>query len=276
MDVERSPSLSSRGGAWTPEASAIGASPVWSDAEARFYVQGLATSDYLARVGAALTGLLGEVPSLLDVGAGTGALGRLLVAPRGRWTAVEPNNFMACLLERHAAAAPGRRRVIRDVWQNLPSCPDLVHEGALAANMGGPIDEADRFVAALRPLARRWLCWTVPAQKGPSRYCLSGFLPPELHGEDAVPGVARALARLGRRYAPDRIAYVDWTFRAVFPDRRAADAHFRARFGGDAAHRRALRAWLAARLTPTAAGWIAEAEKTTAILVWRTGEERGT
>jgi hypothetical protein len=271
MDVERSPSLSSHDGAWTPEASALGASPVWSDAEARFYARGLATSDYVAQVGIALKNLLGDVPSLLDVGAGTGALGRRLVAPNGRWTAVEPNNFMACLLEREAAKASGLRRVIRDLWQNLPRYPGLVHDGVLATNMGGPIDEADHFVATLRPLARRWLCWTVPAQKGPSRYCLSGFLPPELHGEDEVPGVARALARLSPENAPDRIAFAEWTFRAVFPDCRAADAHFLTRFGGDdAARRRALRAWLAARLTPTAAGWVAEAKKTTAILLWRT------
>ncbi len=271
MDVEQSPSLSNRDAARMPGALAPAAAfAVWSDPEARFYAQGLSTSDYVARVGAALKGLLGEVDSLLDVGAGTGALGRLLVGTRGRWTAVEPNNFMATLLEREAAKAPGRCRVIRDVWQTLPRHDGLAHDGVLAANMGGPIGDAGRFVDALRPLARRWLCWTVPAQKGPHRYCLSGFLPPELHGEDEVPGVARVLARLGPGNAPDQVAFADWTFRAVFPDRRAANEHFLTRFGGDDSRRqRALRDCLAAALKPTAAGWIAEAKKTTAILLWR-------
>lgn len=271
MDVERSPSLSSRDGTRMPGALAPAAAfAVWSDAEARFYARGLSTSNYVAQVGAALKSLLSEVDSLLDVGAGTGALGRLLVGPHGRWTAVEPNNFMATLLEREAAEASGRHRVIRDVWQNLPRHDGLAHDGVLAANMGGPIDDAGRFVDTLRPRARRWLCWTVPAQKGPHRYCLSGFLPPDLHGENEIPGVARALARLDPENAPDRVAFADWTFRAVFPDRRAADEHFLTRFGGDdTRRRRALRDWLAAALKPTAAGWIAEAKKTTAILLWR-------
>lgn len=240
---------------------------MWNNAEARFYAEALATSDYADTVGTALRGLLGNIPSLLDVGAGSGVLGRMLAGAGGRWTAVEPNRFMA-----HTLAA-GRRpptRIIRDVWRNLGRHEDMIHDTVLAANVGGPLDCAAEFVGALRPLATRQFCWTVSAQRGPRRYCLSGFLPPELHGEDETPGVEIALEKLGDTFAPDEIALVDWTFRAVFPTKGEAEEHFAARFPvDDPAYRQALADWVAHHLERTRTGWVAQARKSAAILLWR-------
>ena len=265
VDVKRFPfqdSSCANDGISTPDDARV-----WSNAEARFYAEALATSDYADTVGSALKALLGDIPSLLDVGAGSGVLGRMLAGRDGRWTAVEPNRFMA-----HTLAA-GRRppnRIVRDVWRNLDRHEDMVHDTVLAANVGGPLDCATEFVRALRPLAARQLCWTVSAQQGPRRYCLSGFLPPELHGEDETPAFEIALEKLGNKLAPDHIAFVDWTFRAVFPSPGEAEEHFAARFpADDPAYRGTLADWITHRLKLTSTGWVAQAKKSTAILLWR-------
>jgi len=248
------------------------ASEVWGDEDARFYADGLALSDYAVRVGSELKALLGNPASLLDVGAGTGVLGRALVAPGGRWTAVEPNGFLADTLESHAVRPADR--VIRDRWQNLSGYRELAHDVVLAANMGGPLDEASHFVSAMLPLARTALCWTVPAQNGPRRYCLSGFLPVDLHGEDTTPGIAIAIRRLGEANMPHRIRYVDWTFRARFENPSAAEDYFVARFaGGDSRRLHTIREHIRTHLEREAGAYFATASKTTAILIWDTTRE---
>lgn len=76
-------------------APAAGVREVWDDAEARFYMEGISRSDYARAVGGRLRELLGSQDELLDVGAGAGTLGLPLLAPGARWTAVEPNAFLA-------------------------------------------------------------------------------------------------------------------------------------------------------------------------------------
>lgn len=249
--------------------------PVWDDAEARFFADGLSQSDYADRVGDALCSLLGKVSSLLDIGAGSGVLGQRLIGNRGRWTALEPNNYLAGILDRYANSSPGRIGVIRDLWMNLTVSPAWAHEVVLAANTPGPWDDPRRFLNTLRPLAQRVLCWIVPAQHGPRRRCLSGFLPLDLHGEDERPGVERILERLAPAERPDEVRFVAWTFRYCFADFTAAERHFRdcLDIDGDA-HPLAgqLRTHLEQNLTITTAGLLASAPKRSALLLWNAKE----
>lgn len=244
------------------------AGSVWSDEEARFYADALTTSDYAEKVGSALRELIGAPSSLLDVGAGSGVIGRALMGASGRWTAVEPNAYLASLLERGPGCRP--YHVIRDLWQNLDRHGRLVHDVVLAANMGGPMDDAAAFVDAMRPRAWTSFCWTVPAQHGPRRYCLSGFLPSELHGEDETPGHKIVLDRLGARLAPDSMTFVEWTFRALFPDAEVAEEHFARQFSlRHPRRRKELRAWVDGRLERVGSRWAAAVPKVTAVLLWR-------
>jgi len=246
----------------------------WNDSEAAFYARGLAESDYVAKVGPVLRRLLGAPVSLLDIGAGDGPFGRLLVGPQGRWTCIEPNNFLANSLARDQVHPP--TRIIRDMWQNIAlhsaGTHELVHDAVLATNVGGPIADTVPFVTAIRRLARHSFCWSVSAQNGPRKFCLSGFLPPELHGEDRTPGVDLILERLGTAHAPHRHDLVEWTFRATFADIDSAERHFRTQFAiNDAPRSRLLRAWLHDNLIQTERGWMASAPKTSAVLIWRSG-----
>lgn len=248
-------------------------SPIWSDPEAAFYARGLAGSDYAEKVGPVLRRLLGRPTSLLDVGAGDGPFGRMLVGPDGRWTCVEPNRFMVESLARDQLHPP--TQIIADVWQNLPlrglAANELCHDAVLATNVGGPIGETLAFVGAMRRLARHTFCWSISAQNGPRKFCLSGFLPPELHGEDVTPGVDLVLDQLGSECQPERQERVEWSFRATFADFDAAERHFIYQFSlHGATQQRLLYAWLREHLLQTDAGWVASAPKTSAVLIWRT------
>ncbi len=242
--------------------------PVWPDEDARFFAEGLARSDYVARVGGALAGMLGPSASLLDVGAGDGTLGRRLLTPGARWTAIEPNGFMGRQL---AVAMAGRSdgigRVTAASWQDaLPAQP--AHDVVLAANTSGPWEDAAGFLDLCRARATRAVAWVVPAQRGPRRWCLGGFLPAALHGEDERPGVEIVAQALGAARLPEATVLVDWSYRYRFAAREDAFAHFR-RHLADPALEPALRRHLDAMLMRIGDGWLAEAPKRSALLVWR-------
>jgi hypothetical protein len=250
-------------------------SPVpWADADAAFFADQLARSDYARNLGDALRGLYGGRPrSLIDIGAGSGLLGQAVIARGGRWCAIEPNAHMRGRLAGVAEARPDLSIDIRDgVWQDLTPCdPAAPADLVLCANIPGPIGAARALHARTRPLGRR-LAWIVPAQAGPRSWCLAGFLPTHLHGEDITPGDRLALDELGSDLVPDMVHLVPWTFQAFFPDRAAARAHML-----DHLHRRGhvvddlerrLDRHLDLALMPAEEGVIARAPKLSAVFVW--------
>ncbi|MFX8680927.1 hypothetical protein ABTM69_19970, partial [Acinetobacter baumannii] len=85
---------------------------------AAFYAACLDRSDYAATVGRALRQALAPVTALLDIGAGSGLLGRAMLQPGSRWPAVEPSAHMRGRLEHGAGVV--RPRVIDAAWENLP------------------------------------------------------------------------------------------------------------------------------------------------------------
>lgn len=244
---------------------------IWSDRDAAFFADHLAGSDYVEKVGGRLAELTGPVPSLLDIGAGSGILGARLLAAGGSWTAIEPNAHMRGRIAA-LAAARGLRLALHDtVWQALPAAALAPADLVLCANIPGTTGEARRVLEATRPLARGALAWVVSAQAGPRTYCLSGFLPAAVHGSDMRPGYLLTLAELGAEAQPDEIAFADWSFLALFPTRAAALAHFLEKLGPelDPTRRRALDRHLDTALAPTERGWLAIAPKRSAILIWR-------
>ncbi len=240
---------------------------VWPDAAAAFYAACLDRSDYAATVGRALRKALAPVTSLVDIGAGSGVLGRTMLQPGARWTAIEPSAHMRGRLAR----GPGliRPHLIDAGWEELPALSR--HDVVLCANIPGPTDRPRALLDVCRGLASRAVAWVVPAQAGPRGPCLAGLLPPDVHGEDETPGVDLTLAALDR--LPDRRLDIDWTFRALFPDRAAARRYFTDHYGdrlGDAA---AIDAALAPHLKPAAGGLMAELGKRSAILIWTVSGE---
>ncbi|WP_449220276.1 class I SAM-dependent methyltransferase [Tistrella mobilis] len=259
--------------------AATGSPPVplpapWADPDAAFFADQLARSDYARNLGDTLRALYGGRPrSLIDIGAGSGLLGQAVIARGGRWCALEPNAHMRGRLAGLAEARPDLSIEIRDaVWQELaPSDPAVPADLVLCANIPGPIGQARALHARTRPLGRM-LAWIVPAQAGPRSWCLSGFLPAHLHGEDITPGDRLALDELGGDLAPDTVHLVPWTFRAVFPDRAAARAHMLDHLGrrGHAVDNLEARLdrHLDLALVEGGDGVIAEAPKLSAVFLW--------
>ncbi len=239
-------------------------SAVWPDAAAAFFAAGLDRSDYAATVGRALRRALAPVTALLDIGAGSGVLGQAMLQPGSRWTAVEPSLHMRARLENTAGLV--RPRVIDAGWEDLPALAR--HDVVLCANIPGLTDRPRALLEICRPLARRAIAWVVPAQAGPRGPCLAGLLPPHLHGEDETPGVDLTLAALAPGDRPGRRVDIDWTFRALFPDRAAARRYFTDHYGDRLGGEAELDAVLAPQLKAVAGGLQAEARKRSAILIW--------
>ncbi|WP_372015532.1 class I SAM-dependent methyltransferase [Tistrella mobilis] len=246
----------------------------WADADAAFFAEQLARSDYARNLGDTLRALYGGRPrSLIDIGAGSGLLGQAVIARGGRWCAIEPNAHMRGRLAGLAEVRPDLSIEIRDaVWQELaPADPAAPADLVLCANIPGPIGQARALHARTRPLGRM-LAWIVPAQAGPRSWCLAGFLPSHLHGEDITPGDRLALDELGGDLAPDTVHLVPWTFRALFPDRAAARAHMLDHLGRrghvvDDLEAR-LDRHLDLALVEADGGVIAEAPKLSAVFLW--------
>lgn len=243
---------------------------VWPDHEAAFYAEHLAASNYVERVGGCLLQLLGPQRQLLDIGAGSGILGRHLLAPSGQWTVVEPNAYMGRCIERLAAREPAVSLSLHPgLWQDIGDLGLAPTQTVLCANIPVSDGQAQAFLERVRPLASGTLVWNLPAQEGPRTYCLSGFLPPQLHRSDMTPGYQLTLAELPASARPDEIHFTDWAFSTLFATPEAALMHFREKLGAlDGAALGLLERHLQDHLQPAPGGWLASAPKRAACLLW--------
>ena len=256
----------------TPPAQQPSCTPfVWPDREAAFYAEHLAASNYVERVGGRLLELFGPQQQLLDIGAGSGILGRHLLAPGGQWTVVEPNAFMRGSLQHLAAQAPSVGLSLHDgLWQDLAALALSPAPTVLCANIPVSDGQAQAFLEQVRPLATQTLIWNLPAQEGPRTYCLSGFLPPQLHGSDMTPGYQLTLAELSDRWQPDHIHFTDWAFSTLFASPEAALMHFMEKLGAlDGAAQGLLERHVQDHLQKVPGGWLASAPKRAASLIWQ-------
>lgn len=243
--------------------------PLSPEAQARLYLEILEESDYAERL-APVVG--GDHRDVLDIGAGNGALSRRCLARPARWLAVEPNVAMG------EALARLRPQLARDgvdlahlatTWQGLPE--SFCAESVFAFNLGATHHEADALFDDLAERCRREMVWVVPAQYGPSTFCLAGFLPPELHGADTGPAFERTLAALAREQQPQAIDFVDWQCRLTFKSRELVVRHFleRLELASDSAHGRAVADYLDYRLGPGGEEARIVCAKRSAVLRWR-------
>jgi len=244
------------------------ATKIWNNEHALFYAQTITQSDYAAQLAPLVPP---SAASVLDIGAGNGALVRHCLKPGATWIAVEPNWEMQNQLIAMKKDLVRNRVALRLMpcqWQSLP--PYLNADVVYAFNLGATHAEALAFHDAMRPRARKLMCWVVPAQAGPSTFCLSGFLPAELHGADTRPAFEKTLAMLGAKSAPTRLQFADWTYRVAFASVAAAQAHFLDRLGltPDTDRGREVSTFVATHCVPDVGGVIAQCAKRSAVMTW--------
>lgn len=239
---------------------------VWNDAEARAYSAALGRSDYVRTIAATVARRLRPARSLLDVGAGDGRFAMALARPRARVDAVEPCAAMRRLLIARASAA--KRLKVHDVsWANLPPGD---FELGFAANIGAFKSDPEGLYARMRPRCRR-MAWVVPAQSGPSGFCLSGLAAALLPEVAAPPVYLDVLRRLGPRRAPRLVLTRRWRFVRRFASAAAAEAAMAAwvRAAGGRADAAEIARIVAAHARPAKGGGVTLAcPKSSAILIW--------
>ena len=231
---------------------------LWNARTVAWYQRALERSDYATRVLAAIEPLLAETGSVLDVGAGCGALALPLAERIPRVTALEPAPPMAAAL-RGEAGERGLRHlaVVEAAWGEVTLPPhDLVlcaHVGELT-RPGAPFPARRCAVgpALDRDRARPW--------HRIGQVLLPGALPrpsrPAVPGRLGLPGKKRdmleGLAGLG--ICPEA-ALVDYRSDQPFADLEEACDFYAVYLGVSGPEARGfLRDFLAARLTRRASG----------------------
>ncbi len=190
-------------------------STVWNDQAARDYSDALDLSDYVQRItpyvaaGKACHGY----QSLLDIGAGDGRFAEALTCPGARIDAIEPSSAMRSMLKKRL-----KDRELR-VWDvSWTDCPDNgAYDLGFAANIGAFKTAPVQLFTKMRKLCQS-LAWVVPAQQGPSSFCLSGLVAHWLPQEHCEPVYLSVLDALGAAHAPSSVDVEGWTYRQCFAD----------------------------------------------------------
>jgi SAM-dependent methyltransferase len=246
----------------------------WNPDRVRLFDLAVKRSDFPQRVVEALEPALAGCKSVLDVGAGVGALTIPLARRVERVTALEPSPEMREALRANLAAG-GLTNVgcLACGWGEEPVPP---HDLILVANVAAIFDEPDKFVAQAAPLASRAIALMQNAGPGAEKFYL-GELYPLLLGRP-YPARRDYLATLtflhGRGiYASVRI--VDYDFDQPFASLREATDFWIARLRlTEPAAVEKLERFLAARLQPDGPGVVAPMRRRSAVLWWRTGPPR--
>jgi SAM-dependent methyltransferase len=234
-----------------------------------WYERANARSDYADVVLNAAAPVLGGARSVLDVGAGFGALARPLASRVEYVTALEPSPAMRAALRRSLRRSRlGNVRVVAAAWDEQALPP---HDVVVCAHVGPLLRPGSGFLAALPALARQGFVLVHDAPGGDDKFFFSELYPRLLgrpYGSGRAPGdVIAALTALGIAAALRTVEY-----RSDQPLRSLAEAcafwmtHMGLR---DVAARRYLRSFLSARLRREGRGWIAAYRKRAGVVTWR-------
>jgi SAM-dependent methyltransferase len=167
------------------------ASP-WTARTVTWYERANERRDYAAAVLGAAAPAFAGAGSVLDVGAGFGALALPLAARVERVTAVEPAPAMrAALRRRIRRAGLANVRVVAAAWDERALAP---HDVVLCAHVGPLLVPGSSFLTALPALARRAFVLVHDAPGGDDK-----FFFPELYPRSAMPPPVASSARSWRR-----------------------------------------------------------------------------
>jgi len=185
---------------------------VWSSDEANAYSRALQISSYVSAVVPDILRHVGMCPSVLDVGAGDGRFSYALTRWGDAVTAVEPCAAMRPLLRKRLR---GRRTTFVDApWWRFPELRKGFACG-IAANVGAFKTAPNHLYARMRAMCQH-MAWVVPAQQGPSSFCLSGIVSDWLGAASERPVYLSLLESLRPYQRPQKIIIRDWVFRRQF------------------------------------------------------------
>lgn len=241
---------------------------LWNARTVAWYQRALERSDYATRVLAAIEPLLAETGSVLDVGAGCGALALPLAERIPRVTALEPAPPMAATL-RAEAGERGLRHlaVVEAAWGEVTLPP---HDLVLCAHVGELTRPGAPFLRDAARWARRWVVIVRDRGTESDKFFFRELYPALLgrpyRGGSDYRDMREGLAGLG--ICPEA-ALVDYRSDQPFADLEEACDFYAVYLGVSGPEARGfLRDFLAARLTREPAGWVAPYSKQVVVLWW--------
>lgn len=244
------------------------AAEFWTERKVRWYQRALERSDYAAAVLGALEPILAVCRTALDVGAGCGALTLPLAERLERVTAMEPAPAMAgALRETAAARGLGNVEVIEAAWGDVPVGP---HDLVLCAHVGELTRPGAAFLREAPRLARRAVALVRDAGRETDKFFFRELYP-RLCGRPYGPGgdYTETLDELAALGVSPTVRLVTYRSDQPFEDLEEACDFWEEYLGveGDRV-RTFLRQFLAQRLTPEPAGWVAPYSKQAAVIWW--------
>jgi hypothetical protein len=241
----------------------------WTARTVAWYRRALDRSDYAARVLGAIEPLLAGAASLLDVGAGCGALALPLAARIARVVALEPARAMAARLRAEAARRGlPHLAVLESAWGDIVLPP---HDVVLCAHVGGLTRPGAPFLRDAARLARRWVVVVRDREPAGGKLLFEELYPAllgrpyrEARGDrDALAGLAVPGVRVA-------VAPVDYRCDQPFTDLDDACDFYEVYLGVSGPEARGyLRDFLAARLVREPGGWVAPCAKRAVVAWWR-------
>lgn len=125
----------------------------WNQKKARWYARAVAASDYGQIVAQTMAAPLAGCCTLLDIGAGVGALTIPLAGLVEKVTALEPSPAMIEALQQGAQVKGVKNiKILQGAWGRIKIKP---HDAVLCANVPGLWKEPEQFLQELQAIARR-------------------------------------------------------------------------------------------------------------------------
>lgn len=241
----------------------------WTARRARWLTQAVRISSFPAQTLRALAAALAGCRSVLDVGAGVGALTIPLAKSVERVTALEPSPAMLEELQANIA----RHRLenvtcIPAAWGQAGVPP---HDLILVANVAPIFDGLLEFLSAATPLARRAIALVQNVGRGTEKFYL-GELYPLLFGRPYPPrhDYLRSVTLLHSIGIYANVQVISYDFDQPFEDfQEAVDFWKEQTRLEDPEQERKLIEFLQAKLQRVGSGLVAPLRRQSAVLWWR-------
>lgn len=252
----------------------------WGEQKARWYGEGLRYSDYADKVVGVIRPVIKGCSSLLDVGAGCGALCIPLARDLKRVVALDSSPAMLDELRKEARwAGAGNIETELAAWDEAEDRLG-VFDVVLAASVPGVLDEPARGVARLERHARRFVFLVLGTPKNSEKFYFRELWPmifgTELPAKRDYFDAYDALYRIGI-YA--NVEIVEYDFDQPFRDLGEAVVFWKDHMGLTGEERDAtLREFLSERLERSGDLLWARVPKQSAVIWWRPsglGKEQG-
>jgi SAM-dependent methyltransferase len=241
----------------------------WNDKKARWYAQALSYSSYPQKALERIIPRLSGINSLLDVGAGTGALSLPLARVVKRVSALEPSVAMARVLERKAARQGLENvRIINSAWGEAKLAR---HDALLIASVPSVLDDLGKFLKEAAAVVNKAFFLIQGAGGEEHKFFFEQLYPLIFKREFTKRGdYLNTVMRLRQLGVLADVEIFSYRFDQKFKDMEEAVDFWKEHLGvAGNGYNDLLRDFLAPRLYPAKKGYLHKIRKKSSLICWR-------